>query len=660
MKFVIIITISVVFLFVPISVHAEEVPNWIKNNAGWFSEGVISDSDFTDVLAYLIDEGVLVIESELSPKTERVIPDWIKNNAKWWADGSIDDSSFFQGVEYMAKSGILGNDIPKQSKISNVMEVIKESNEFGVKITWKNHDSKSHTVTLGNPVEDHYGEFDSGLLSSGQISSMILSDIVSFDYFCMVHPWEQETIIVSSNDLEVHYDFLEKYGYNDEIKELPELQLDDLESSKNITDSIFTVTKNDMIPALEFNDKVFADKNVPFEDIKVGDIIVDWRQRGDLDRVTIHRVFDIISIDPMTVQTKADTYPSTVLDTFVITEEFYLGKVTAKILTNYENAYDIKNKFISSLIETLSAEATEKDLEDFRIFIGEERSQKLQDFNEKYGAGFSPEMSMPSEIDVDLTLEEEFFAIEIVEYWLEFFKQEMSERFIEIDNSFDDATQQINDLNISEEEKLQHIKEIRDKKTAYVSGSISGMKNLILIEEEIIQKKKELELEAELRGKSIEFDNPICGEGTIMKNGQCVVDTSKSSKGGGCLIATATYGSELAPQVQQLRELRYNKLLQTEAGTSFINSFNDFYYSFSPYIADYERENPIFKEMVKIAITPMLSTLTIMNYAEDGSESQVLVLGLSVIILNLGMYVTTPVFVGFKITKYCRQRKLAS
>ena len=76
---------------------------------------------------------------------------------------------------------------------------------------------------------------------------------------------------------------------------------------------------------------------------------------------------------------------------------------------------------------------------------------------------------------------------------------------------------------------------------------------------------------------------------------------------GGCLIATAAYGSEMAPQVQQLRELRDNQLLQTESGSAFMGTFNDIYYSFSPVIADYERENPLFKEAVKLAITPMIS-----------------------------------------------------
>jgi hypothetical protein len=156
-------------------------------------------------------------------------------------------------------------------------------------------------------------------------------------------------------------------------------------------------------------------------------------------------------------------------------------------------------------------------------------------------------------------------------------------------------------------------------------------------------------------------NDPVCGAGTILQDGVCVVDTTKtsskttesssekSSKGGGCLIATATYGSELAPQVQNLRELRDNQLLTTESGTSFINTFNDAYYSFSPIIADYERENLVFKEMVKVAITPMITSLFLMEYAE--TETEVLGIGISVILLNIGMYFVTPTIIVVGIRK---------
>jgi hypothetical protein len=123
----------------------------------------------------------------------------------------------------------------------------------------------------------------------------------------------------------------------------------------------------------------------------------------------------------------------------------------------------------------------------------------------------------------------------------------------------------------------------------------------------------------------------------------------KSGNGGGCLIATATYGSELATEVQQLRELRDNTLLNTESGSAFMSTFNNVYYSFSPVIADMEREHPMFKEAVKLGLTPMLSSLTIMENAN--SESEVLGLGLSVIALNLGMYIALPAIVVVGIRK---------
>ena len=140
-----------------------------------------------------------------------------------------------------------------------------------------------------------------------------------------------------------------------------------------------------------------------------------------------------------------------------------------------------------------------------------------------------------------------------------------------------------------------------------------------------------------------------CGPGTILVDGVCTPD--ENQQGGGCLIATAAYGSEMASQVQQLREIRDNSLLQTASGTSFMNSFNDFYYSFSPTIADWERENPAFKEFVKISLTPMISSLSILNYVDMDSEESVLGYGISLILLNIGMYFVAPAMLFFSIKK---------
>ena len=127
--------------------------------------------------------------------------------------------------------------------------------------------------------------------------------------------------------------------------------------------------------------------------------------------------------------------------------------------------------------------------------------------------------------------------------------------------------------------------------------------------------------------------------------------------GGGCLIATAAYGTELAPQVQFLREIRDNTVMSTTTGAAFMTGFNSLYYSFSPTIADMERTNPLFQDAVRAFITPMIFTLSIMTLAENGSEYEVLGLGISVIALNLGMYIAAPALIGFTIQKRFKIRK---
>ena len=130
-----------------------------------------------------------------------------------------------------------------------------------------------------------------------------------------------------------------------------------------------------------------------------------------------------------------------------------------------------------------------------------------------------------------------------------------------------------------------------------------------------------------------------------------IPDNSKNESGGGCLIATAAFGSEMAPQVQFLRELRDNTVLQTTSGTTFMNAFNHFYYSFSPAVADYERENPVFKEMVKVSLTPLLTSLTLLNYVEIDTEEEMLGYGISIILLNIGMYFVLPAAVILQVKR---------
>ena len=140
------------------------------------------------------------------------------------------------------------------------------------------------------------------------------------------------------------------------------------------------------------------------------------------------------------------------------------------------------------------------------------------------------------------------------------------------------------------------------------------------------------------------------GEMTKEEDG-AMMEEEPEAANGGCLIATAAFGSEMAPQVQLLREIRDNTILQTESGSTFMAGFNQFYYSFSPAIADYERENSAFKETVKLALTPLLTSLTLLQYADIDSESEMLGYGISIILLNIGMYFAPPAVLVMLVRK---------
>jgi hypothetical protein len=85
------------------------IPAWIKNNAKWWSEGKIGDSDFVSGVQYLIKQGIMKIPppSQTGSGSSQTIPTWIKNNAKWWAEGTITDNDFVQGIQYLITQRII-------------------------------------------------------------------------------------------------------------------------------------------------------------------------------------------------------------------------------------------------------------------------------------------------------------------------------------------------------------------------------------------------------------------------------------------------------------------------------------------------------------------------------------------------------------------------
>ena len=85
------------------------IPDWVKNNAGWWATGQIDDNSFVQGIQFMIKEGLMKIPSteQGSGSQDNKIPDWVKNNAGWWATGQIDDNSFVQGIQFMIKEGLM-------------------------------------------------------------------------------------------------------------------------------------------------------------------------------------------------------------------------------------------------------------------------------------------------------------------------------------------------------------------------------------------------------------------------------------------------------------------------------------------------------------------------------------------------------------------------
>jgi len=94
------------------------IPNWVKNNAGWWAEDKISDDDFIAGIEYLIKNKIISISSQNNKENSSdVIPSWIKNNAEWWSAGQISDKDFLSGVKYLIENSVIKVSAPTNSEL---------------------------------------------------------------------------------------------------------------------------------------------------------------------------------------------------------------------------------------------------------------------------------------------------------------------------------------------------------------------------------------------------------------------------------------------------------------------------------------------------------------------------------------------------------------
>ena len=209
------------------------IPSWIKNNAGWWADGSLNnpndpngDDSFVNGIQFLIKENIIQVPttSQGSSSGSNEIPDWIKNTAGWWADGSIDDETFVAALQYLIKQGIIQlsttnnnslnytinpndysiaanssitpADDPAEGCQPNCFSPSVLSVNIGDTITFSNTDNISHTFTSGDSFNGPDGIWDSTLVPSGSNHSVTINQEGIFSYYSMVSPWMSGTIIV--------------------------------------------------------------------------------------------------------------------------------------------------------------------------------------------------------------------------------------------------------------------------------------------------------------------------------------------------------------------------------------------------------------------------------------------------------------------------------
>ena len=121
-------TIVLVATSMSSTASAQEIPDWVKNNAGWWAEGIISESEFLSGIEFLVKDGIIVVpQTEVSDgnANEESVPDWVKNNAGWWAEGTISDGEFVNGIQYLIKTGL----ISVSADIGEEFSIVTDSND---------------------------------------------------------------------------------------------------------------------------------------------------------------------------------------------------------------------------------------------------------------------------------------------------------------------------------------------------------------------------------------------------------------------------------------------------------------------------------------------------------------------------------------------------
>ena len=201
-------------ILIPNSLAQEDaqIPDWIKNVAGWWANGEISENEFLAGIEYLINNNIILLDFiPCSIKTEsqtissaKLVPDWVKNNAKWWSEDLIEDTDFVNGIEYLIKKQIIS--IDNKKILGNVpLEDVTFSSSWQI--------NKNYLVFASSSFFEIYGKSGDCIVSDkGNLIWRSLSLALNpnkMDMYNEVAVWNdpQKTVVV--------YPFLTFSAYNE-------------------------------------------------------------------------------------------------------------------------------------------------------------------------------------------------------------------------------------------------------------------------------------------------------------------------------------------------------------------------------------------------------------------------------------------------------------
>ncbi|MFB5610464.1 MAG: tetratricopeptide repeat protein [Nitrosopumilaceae archaeon] len=146
---------------VPVILKPAVIPDWVKNNAKWWSEGGINDEDFVTGIQFLIENDIMEVDPPASSNlSSDSIPDWVRNNAGWWADDQISDNDFLSGIYFMIQNGIIVIQMEKttQELEAEIEQDFKQFEKYLRDIS-KNVSNEKRYIEYPNPSFDVIKKF---------------------------------------------------------------------------------------------------------------------------------------------------------------------------------------------------------------------------------------------------------------------------------------------------------------------------------------------------------------------------------------------------------------------------------------------------------------------------------------------------------------------